>query len=89
MRCATCRGGTVTNPPPPKCAIIQGWSRFRPQVQFHLLFLFIMTFSRDLMLGMLRRGSNGEQLLEILDLIVAERENQVEVQDETEADIQF
>ena len=61
----------------------------RPQVQFHLLFLFIMTFSRDLMLGMLRRGSNGEQLLEILDLIVAERENQVEVQDETEADIQF
>jgi hypothetical protein len=48
-----------------------------------------MTFSRDLMLGMLRRGNNGEQLLEILDLIIAERENQVEVQDETEADIQF
>ena len=48
-----------------------------------------MTFSRDLMLGMLRRGNNGEQLLQILDLIVAERENQVEVQDETEADIQF
>ena len=48
-----------------------------------------MTFSRDLMLGMLRRGNNGEQLLQILDLIIAERENQVEVQDETEADIQF
>lgn len=48
-----------------------------------------MTFSRDLMLGMLRRGNNGEQLLQILDLIVSERENQVEVQDETEADIQF
>lgn len=49
-----------------------------------------MTLSRDLMLGMLRRGNTGDQLMQILDLIISERNSQVEVQnDETEADIQF
>ena len=31
-----------------------------------------MTLTRDLALGLIRRGSNGAELLQILDVIVAE-----------------
>ena len=52
-----------------------------------------MTLSRDLMLGMLRKGSNGNQILEILNVIVGEvqevsTETEVQV-DNTGWDIEF
>lgn len=36
-----------------------------------------MNFSRDLFLGLLRNGSNGAQILEILDLIASDVREQV------------
>ena len=36
-----------------------------------------MTLSRDLMLGMLRKGSNGNQILEILNVVVADVREQL------------
>jgi hypothetical protein len=48
-----------------------------------ILYIFIMKteLNRDLMIGMLRKGLTGNQILQILDVIVPE----TEVQDETEA----
>jgi hypothetical protein len=36
-----------------------------------------MNLSRDLMLGMLRRGSNGDELMRILELIVSDLRSEV------------
>ena len=49
-----------------------------------------MALSRDLMIGMLRRGATGDQLMQILDLIVSDlgSEAQETAQVESE-DIQF
>jgi len=49
-----------------------------------ILYIKQMTvdFSRDLMIGMLRKGQTGNQILQILDVIVPE----TEVQDEAEAE---
>lgn len=39
--------------------------------QVHLLFFFSMeTLSRDVMIGMLRKGQTAEQIMEILNVIV-------------------
>jgi len=43
-----------------------------------------VTFSRDLMIGMLRKGQTGDQLLQILDVIVP---SQDEVNDVNEAEL--
>jgi len=42
------------------------------------------TISRDLMIGMLRKGQTGDQLLQILDVIVP---SQDEVNDVNEAEL--
>ena len=46
-----------------------------------------MTLSRDLMLGMLRRGNTGEELMNILNLIVSENQSSNEVENENEAEL--
>ncbi len=51
-----------------------------------------MTLSRDLMLGMLRKGNTGNQILEILNVIVGEVQEQPETEvqvDNTGWDIEF
>lgn len=45
-----------------------------------------MTFDRNTLIGMLRQGNNGNQLLQILEVIT--NENQTEVENDT-ADIEF
>ena len=46
-----------------------------------------MTLSRDLMFGMLRRGNTGEELMNILNLIVSENQSSNEVENENEAEL--
>ena len=56
-------------------AIVVEWSGVRPQVHSSFI-IFIMTtsvFSYDVAVGMLRRGHNGNSLLEILNVIVPEQ----------------
>ena len=51
-----------------------------------------MALSRDLMLGMLRRGATGDQLMQILELIVSDVQAGAEVQEASQVeseDIQF
>lgn len=49
--------------------------RQRPKIDsfVHLILssFLIMALSRDLMVGMLRQGTSGEQVLQILDVIVS------------------
>jgi hypothetical protein len=52
-----------------------------------------MELSRDLMVGMLRRGSTGDEVLRILDLIVSDLRSEGsesdEVADVAEAEVAF
>lgn len=49
-----------------------------------------MALSRELMLGMLRRGNTGDQLMQILDLIVSDVQSGSDVETvEGEAEIEF
>lgn len=57
------------------------------QVPLHSLF-FTMEVNRNLLIGMLRQGKTGDQLLQILDVITADIQSDVQDNGETE-DIQF
>ena len=56
-------------------------------LQFHFILLIIM-MDRNVLIGMLRQGKTGDQLLQILEVITAETQNEVETE-AVEADIQF
>jgi hypothetical protein len=57
------------------------------QVPLHSSF-FIMQADRNLLIGMLRQGKTGDQLLQILDVITADIQSDVQ-EDGEPADIQF
>jgi hypothetical protein len=40
--------------------------------------------SRELLIGMLRKGQTGNEIMQILDVIVSSEELQEEVEDDTE-----
>jgi hypothetical protein len=40
--------------------------------------------SRELLIGMLRKGQTGNEIMQILDVIVSSEDQQEEVEDDTE-----
>lgn len=55
----------------PICGIIKGWRECPPQVHNTNSNKMQVQLSRDLMLGMLRKGQIGSQILAILDVITS------------------
>lgn len=67
-----------------ECGIIKGWRECPPQVQIFILKTMQVQLSRDLMLGMLRKGQIGSQILAILDVIVSETSEVSDTQEVSE-----
>ena len=64
----------------PKGAILRGWKGSDPPTNVQLTQITMtVDFSKDVMLGMLRKGATGNQLLDILNVIVPD---QTELTDE-------
>ncbi len=64
----------------PKGAILRGWKGSDPPTNVQLTQITMtVDFSKDVMLGMLRKGATGNQILDILNVIVPD---QTELTDE-------
>ena len=69
----------------PKGAILRGWKGSDPPTNVQLTqFTMTVSFSKDVMIGMLRKGETGNQILDILDVIAPD---QTEVEDNSVTDV--